>query len=563
MNAGTESAPGRLSRLTTPIRYVVRPFARLAFWSFDLLRSTAPILRRELIGVLRTRQAFWISVATVAAASLVPLLAWPEPGTTSPFFMAQQAFMGYHQAIWVAALLFVPVVAGGAISRERENDTYESLYNTLIRPPGIVLGKLFATVGFFVLLLALSFPVVCVLFLLGGFEIGDLLGQLLGQLVWIAFLGVVGLWSSMRNERTSRAIVNAFLIPIVYLIAAQMVVGLLFWMIAFGGGGPARVMWWYQLLSHCVMALVGLFFFISLLRSARLPTLPSARRREKMGLRLARAGVRPSSSLRRKIAWSSRFFVDRCRQGIPESWNPVFIATLIVGPIRRGLVWRVLIGLVLLGLLGGFFAFWGNRAMIIMSVANHFLLYVLALVAATSAAAVVATERQGERDDLLRSTLLGPGEILRGKLLAVLVGFVGVTAIGVIFNVVLYPFATATGERDSLRMATSQLLTFLPTLVLVVLVSATAGVLAATITKTTVAATTVSAAFCAAFLIGPWFLNEGIGYSASPLVEFSLFLGRESDAGRYIGSLVIATVLAICQFAVATNVFARWRLRDR
>ena len=56
--------------MTTSIfRVLGWPFATL----FDIARSTAPILRRERISLLRTRLAFWVTVTTVAAAQPLPM----------------------------------------------------------------------------------------------------------------------------------------------------------------------------------------------------------------------------------------------------------------------------------------------------------------------------------------------------------------------------------------------------------------------------------------------------------------------------------------------------------
>lgn len=91
----------------------------------------------------------------------------------------------------------------------------------------------------------------------------------------------------------------------------------------------------------------------------------------------------------------------------------------------------------------------------------------------------------------------------------------------------------------------------------------TAGVLAATMTRTRLAATTASAALCAALLFGPWVLNSVAGYSASPLVEFSLFVEDRTDLARYLGSLIVASIVAFFQLDIATGAFRRWRQRDR
>jgi len=175
----------------------------------DLLQSAWPIVRRELIGLLRSRRASWVAVLTVVAASVLPLGSWPAPGNPWAPRLASRAFEDCLLAFAGSLLVFVPAVTAGAIAIERERGTFELLDTTRISPAGIVVGKLIANVAFFLLLVALTFPMVDVLFLLGGFEFQEILlsAFLFGGAAVLP--GIVGLWTSIRSRRTVRAIMAA------------------------------------------------------------------------------------------------------------------------------------------------------------------------------------------------------------------------------------------------------------------------------------------------------------------------------------------------------------------
>src|SRR2546422_449984 len=108
--------------------------------------STSPILGREFVGLLRTRRVYWIAIFTIGGTSLVPLLFWPEDGSPTPFLNSHMAFEIYRSVFLLALFLFTPLVTSTAVTAEREKGTYELLLSSLLRPSGILMGKLLAAV---------------------------------------------------------------------------------------------------------------------------------------------------------------------------------------------------------------------------------------------------------------------------------------------------------------------------------------------------------------------------------------------------------------------------------
>jgi ABC-type transport system involved in multi-copper enzyme maturation permease subunit len=185
-----------------------------------------PLIRKEVVGLLRTKRAFWLLVFTVGVSSLLSLLAWPPEGShviesertvllVAIFLLAQLT----------VALFIIPAFAAGAISGEREQGTYELLHATLISPTSIVLSKVLAAAGYVLLLLLASAPAMTVLHLLGGVSIETLLKCYVITFAAVVMSALICLWASMRSERTSRAVLRG-------------IVGVVFW-----NGGLLFVLW--------------------------------------------------------------------------------------------------------------------------------------------------------------------------------------------------------------------------------------------------------------------------------------------------------------------------------
>src|SRR5664279_2827365 len=109
-----------------------------------------PVLQRELLVNLRMTRAFVLLFAYVALLGAVVLMAWPQDYrldlTSSPeearrlvnlFFLGQYVLMS----------LLVPSFAAGAITGEKERQTYEMLLASPMPPQAIVLGKLMAAMA--------------------------------------------------------------------------------------------------------------------------------------------------------------------------------------------------------------------------------------------------------------------------------------------------------------------------------------------------------------------------------------------------------------------------------
>ncbi|MGH9361024.1 MAG: ABC transporter permease [Thermoanaerobaculia bacterium] len=171
-----------------------------------------PLLRRELVGLLRTRRAFWLLVLTAAAASLVPLLAWPREGGSMLLRDESEHRMVLYLFFCAqlgAALISVTAFSAGAIAGERERGTVDLLRSALVPPLSIVAAKALAPMGYALFLLAACVPVACLFYLLGGISFGSILRSCAVTFAAVISAELVCLVHSLRSRRTAQAAIRA------------------------------------------------------------------------------------------------------------------------------------------------------------------------------------------------------------------------------------------------------------------------------------------------------------------------------------------------------------------
>ncbi|MDW8171061.1 MAG: hypothetical protein RML73_01125 [Anaerolineae bacterium] len=99
-------------------------------------------------------------------------------------------------------LLIVPSFTAGAITSERERQTYDLLQTTLLSPQALLMGKMQAALGFTNLLILSAIPIQSVALLFGGISQLEVGLAALGLLATALLLGAAGLLSSALTERT-------------------------------------------------------------------------------------------------------------------------------------------------------------------------------------------------------------------------------------------------------------------------------------------------------------------------------------------------------------------------
>jgi ABC-type transport system involved in multi-copper enzyme maturation permease subunit len=414
-----------------------------------------PLLQRELIGLLRTRKAFWLLLSVVALSSLLPLLAWPK--REASMFLGFQSlfvFQIFFPAQLTLALLVIPAFTAGAISGERERETYEVLYSTLISPFSIVVSKTLASTGYALLLIIAAAPSVCVLFLLGGMSFSTILRCYAMIFAAAVTAGLICMKESMRSRRTAHAAVRGVLwvafwnggLQVILSLAIAIAVELfripinpgnlwggglmlalspfsgiaceIFGQVGPGPGGSLGEIW---LMDVFYLAVVSACQLVYLLRKVRTPEPALSRRAER---RLLHRLGRTRSAPRRALV--AKALIGLGERGVAPLANPVFLKEVRSEFFSRPW-YRRLMFFGALALFSGI-AYLNRSSGEGCQAASTYSLVLILLVCPAIAAGAIPREIEQGNLDFLRGTLLSLGEILWGKFLASLYGSAGLMA---------------------------------------------------------------------------------------------------------------------------------------
>jgi len=123
--------------------------------------------------------------------------------------------------------LFAPALAAGAISGERERQTFDVLLVSRMTAVGIVWGKLIASVAFMLLLILSALPLFAAVFLFGGIDFEQFIVTQLLTVTTAVAIGAVSLFLSAVFRRTLPSTVVAYGVAFAGMIGT-LVAGLLF-----------------------------------------------------------------------------------------------------------------------------------------------------------------------------------------------------------------------------------------------------------------------------------------------------------------------------------------------
>lgn len=110
----------------------------------------------------------------------------------------------------ILVLLFAPALAAGAISGERERQTFDSLLVSRVSAFGIVWGKLVASLAYILLLVVSASPIFAFVFIFGSVEPDQILITQALIIVTAFTVGSVALFWSALFKRTLAATVSAY-----------------------------------------------------------------------------------------------------------------------------------------------------------------------------------------------------------------------------------------------------------------------------------------------------------------------------------------------------------------
>jgi hypothetical protein len=193
-------------------------------------RLTAnPVILKELRGRMRGNRAFVVLTIYLGLMGMFTTLLYLAytASTTNVYGTGSQiagkvVFAGLVGVELFLVCFIAPAFTAGAISGERERQTYELLRTTLLPARSLVMGKLSAALSFIVLLLFSAVPLQSLAFLLGGVAPEEVMISLVVLLVTAIASGAAGIFFSTLMKRTLGASVLTYAFALVSVLGLPL-----------------------------------------------------------------------------------------------------------------------------------------------------------------------------------------------------------------------------------------------------------------------------------------------------------------------------------------------------
>ena len=178
-----------------------------------------PVILKELRGRMRNRQAFILLTVYLGLISLFIVMIYNTLfGITNSVMWdpsvrqtAGKAIFGTVVLLELLLLSFIaPGLTAGAITAERERQTYDLLRTTLLSARSLVLGKLGSAFTYLFLLILTALPIQSLAFLLGGVGLGEMVASGVMLVVTAIFYCTLGIFFSSFMKRTLPATVSSY-----------------------------------------------------------------------------------------------------------------------------------------------------------------------------------------------------------------------------------------------------------------------------------------------------------------------------------------------------------------
>lgn len=201
-----------------------------------------PVYRKELKVAVRTpRFAMRIVVYNVILAVITLLLYYASFGGYYGYYNNNyQSVLVIYVIVAVIEMGFiaflVPSLTAGSIAGERERQTLDILLSTTLQARQIIVGKLFSSISMILLLFISSFPIITVVFSIGGIRIQALLELILLAVITSIYIGSIGMYFSVRLKKSVTATAITYGVTVAILLGSFLVVyGVYFINYAFSG----------------------------------------------------------------------------------------------------------------------------------------------------------------------------------------------------------------------------------------------------------------------------------------------------------------------------------------
>jgi ABC-2 type transport system permease protein len=192
-----------------------------------------PVMLKELRGRMRGMRAFIVLTIYLGLMSGFTTLLYLvyDPfnrigGSAAAGAIGRVLFMGIVGIELLLIIFIAPAFTSGAITGERERQTYDLLKTTLLASPSFVIGKLESALSYILLLLLAAIPLQSIAFLFGGVSETELILAFIILAVTAVALGTVGIYFSAVAPRTLAASVRSYTVALVITFGVPLVLSL-------------------------------------------------------------------------------------------------------------------------------------------------------------------------------------------------------------------------------------------------------------------------------------------------------------------------------------------------
>jgi ABC-type transport system involved in multi-copper enzyme maturation permease subunit len=190
-----------------------------------------PIVLKELRGRMRGARAFVVLTVYLLLMSGFTTLLYIIAASTRDINgfstggqIGRTLFVGIVGIELFLVTFIAPAFTAGAISGERERQTYDLLRTTMLPPRALVTGKLVSALAYVLLLLIAAIPLQSIAFLFGGVTEAEVILAFVILLMTAVMLGAVGIFFSARTERTLAANITTYAFTLTITIGLPLVV---------------------------------------------------------------------------------------------------------------------------------------------------------------------------------------------------------------------------------------------------------------------------------------------------------------------------------------------------
>jgi len=166
------------------------------------------LLRRELVTPLRRRRMIVFQIALATLFGLLVAARWPTDGQVSLMgARSQEIFRLFSFGLMATLLLLFPVFPATSIVGEKKSGTLELLLNSPLGAWRIYFGKLLAVLALAGMILAMSLPAAGACYSMGGLSLDQEIGKVYVLLVLVALqYAAIGLLVSSYAQSADSAI---------------------------------------------------------------------------------------------------------------------------------------------------------------------------------------------------------------------------------------------------------------------------------------------------------------------------------------------------------------------